>query len=77
MVYYVLSKNEASPVRIASTEEVIKMPTKALTPEQILCFQSAVELTSAAVINGAGAVKDYMLTIYPSLVQVLQRVKTL
>ena len=58
------------------------MPTKALTPEQILCFQSAVELTSAAVINGAisseaGAVKDYMLTIYPSLLQVLQRVKTL
>lgn len=56
------------------------MPQKALTPEQILCFQSAVELTSAAVIRGvvssdADTVKEYILKLYPSLNQVVQHVK--
>ena len=48
------------------------MPTRPLTPEQELCFNSAVELASAAIASGAisndaEAVKDYIVKMYPAL----------
>lgn len=44
------------------------MPTKTLTPEQALCFQSAIELACAAIVNGTlssepEAVKEYISKI--------------
>ena len=48
------------------------MAMKPLTPEQMMCFNAAVELASAAIISGTlssdtEAVRDYVKKMYPAL----------
>ena len=53
------------------------MPMKTLTPEQVMCFNAAVELASAAIASGklsseVDAVRDYISKMYPALKQVVR-----
>ena len=53
------------------------MGMKTLTPEQVMCFNAAIELASAAVASkaissDAQAVKDYVNKMYPALKEVVR-----
>ena len=53
------------------------MPMKTLTPEQVMCFNAAVELASAAIASGklsseVDAVRDYISKMYPAVKQVVR-----